>query len=212
MLGLCGSHRTGKTTLAKAFAEGREEFTFLQTSASQVFRDIGLDPAVEYPMEVRLDVQERILKSFATQYRSLGGKLFIADRTPIDMLAYTLADVRQNNMTPELEKRLKKYMEDCINLTNEVFSILVIVQPGVEVVAAEGKASLSSGYIEHVAQLVMGLVASEKIQATHFFIPRRSTGLAKRVECVGHAYGKTIERHQMRIAAAKEAGSPIVFH
>jgi len=212
MIGLCGSHRTGKTTLAKAFAEGRDGFTFLRTSASQVFKDMGLDPAVEYPFEVRLDIQERILKSFATQYRSLGGQKFIADRTPIDMLAYTLAEVRQNNLTPDLELRLAKYVKDCIALTNEVFAILVIVQPGINVVPEDGKASLSPGYIEHIAQLVMGLVASETIQATHYFIPRSTLDLEKRVRSVNHALDRTVERHVMRITAAKEAGTPIVFH
>jgi predicted ATPase len=211
MIGLTGAHRTGKTTLAKAFAEERG-IPFLQTSASQVFKEIGLNPAVEYPFEVRLDVQERILQAFAEQYRSMGGKMFITDRTPIDMMAYTLAEVRANNLTPELSKRLDKYLSSCVKLTNEIFAILVIVQPGIQVVAEEGKASLEGMYIEHIANLVMGITASEVIHASHFFVPRRTLSLEKRVKCVESAVDRTLDRHKNRIQAAIDAGSPIVFH
>lgn len=211
MIGLTGAHRVGKTSLAKEFAELRG-IPFLQTSASGVFKEMGLNPAVEYPFEVRLDVQERILQAFAKQYRSMNGQMFITDRTPIDMMAYTLAEVRPNNLTPELSTRLDEYLASCVRLTNEVFSILVIVQPGIQVVAEEGKASLEGMYIEHIANLVMGITASEAIHATHFFIPRRTLSIEKRVKCVESAVDRTIERHAARIVAAKEAGNPIIFH
>ena len=92
-LGLCGTHRTGKSTLAKAYALA-EGVPYLQTGATQVFLDMGLDPKVDYPLDVRIQIQKRILESFDKQY-SAAGRDFITDRTPIDMMAYTLADVQR---------------------------------------------------------------------------------------------------------------------
>lgn len=211
-IGLTGAHRAGKSRLAKEFSELRKQFAFLQTSASQVFKDMGLNPAVEYPFDVRMDIQEKILEVTASQYRAMLGQSFIADRTPIDMLAYTLAEVRPENLTPELNARLEKYAANCINLTNEIFAILVIVQPGIPVVAEEGKASLTPMYVEHIAHLIMGITASESVHAAHFFIPRRMLAMEKRIKCIEAAVNRTAERHKGRIDAAKESGSPIVFH
>lgn len=211
MIGLCGTHRTGKTALAKAFAE-KEGIPFLQTSVSQVFKDMGLDPAVEYPFDVRMDVQERILAVMAAQYRSASGEKFITDRTPIDFVAYTIADVHQHNLTPELNARLERYVEDCIKVTNEAFAVLIIVQPGIEIVSVEGKASLTPMYMEHIAHLVMGITASEAIHASHFYVPRSMTAIDKRVKCVEAAVNRTIKRHQEFIESAKESGCPIAFH
>lgn len=211
MIGLCGAHRTGKTTLADAFAK-EHDMVFLKTSASQVFKDMGLNPSVDYHFDIRMDVQERILKEFEKQYLSMDGKPFVTDRTPIDMIAYTLADVRQQTLTQGQNDRLEEYVAKCISVTNRHFAILVVVQPGIKVKHEEGKASLSPMYIEHVAQIVMGVTVSEDIHATHFYIPRRTIDLSKRIECVSRAYSRTVERHQQRIEAAAEAGNPIVFH
>lgn len=210
-LGLVGAHRTGKSTLAREFAK-EKDIPFLATTASAVFKSMGLDPAQQYPFDVRLEVQERILATFCDQYRSMSGRFFITDRTPIDMIAYTLAEVGPTTLTPELEKRLEKYVHACYKATNDFFSLLVIVQPGIEVVEEEGKASLSPMYIEHVAHLVMGVTASESIKTQHFFIPRHVTAIEDRVKCVSSALNRTLNRQVELVREAKERGTPITVH
>lgn len=210
IVGLCGAHRTGKTTLAREFA-ARNDVTFIQTSASRVFASMGLDPAADYPFDVRMDVQERMLELFGAQY-TLAGNDYITDRTPIDMMAYTLADVRQETLLPAQDARLQKYLKECLDLTNRTFTILVVVQPGIRAVFEPGKASVTKSYIDHIAHLVMGLVANEALHPQHFYIPKRMTNLNKRVEVLENAILKTVDRHQQMIQSAKEAGSPIVFH
>lgn len=210
IVGLTGAHRTGKTTLARAFAE-RNEVAFIQTSASKVFVDMGLNPHVDYPFDVRMEVQERMLDLFQKQY-TLAGDNYITDRTPIDMMAYTLADVQQQTLSPEQDARLQKYLQDCINLTNRTFTVLIVVQPGIPVLFEEGKASLTKSYIDHISHLVMGLVVNEAIQPQHFYVPKRMTNLERRVDAVESAILKTVDKHQRMIKDAKEAGHPIVFH
>ena len=210
MYGLCGAHRTGKTTLAREYAK-RVGIQFVQTGASQVFRDMGLNPADDHPLSVRLDVQQRILSHHEGVWGS--EKLeFITDRTPIDFMAYTLADVRQADLTPELDERLQKYMKDCINATNRFFSVLIVVQPGIKVVEEAGKASLAKSHIDHISNLVLGLTVDERNQSKHYYIPKSMTDLSKRLENLELAFKRATDSHKRFIDNAKESGSPVVFH
>lgn len=209
-IGLTGSHRTGKSTLAKAYALA-ENVPFMQTGVSQVFADMGLDPKVDYPLDVRIEIQRRILDSLDKQYATAKG-YFITDRTPIDLMAYTLADVQRQNTTADQAKAIAKYLKDCASVTNAHFSTLVVIQPGIPVVEEEGKAPANLAYMEHITSLVMGLVVSEPINATHFYIPRAMTNLGERLNCLRKAASRTLERHQAYIQQRAEAGNPVVFH
>lgn len=209
-LGLTGTHRTGKSTLAKAYALA-EGVPFLQTGASQVFIDMGYDPKVDYPLDVRLEIQKRILESFDKQY-SAGGRDFVTDRTPVDMMAYLLADVQRQNTTPEQSIGIANYLKDCAAVTNTHFTTLVVVQPGIPVIEEEGKAPANYAYMEHISALVMGIVVSELIIPSHYYIPRKLTNLADRVAVLKRVTGRTLEKHQMYIQQQAEAGDPVIFH
>lgn len=194
MIGLCGSHRVGKTTLARVFAE-KHGLEFVQTSASAIFKELGYDPAVTYDFKTRLTIQEEILKRFDEQYAGHpAADSAIADRTPLDMLAYTLAEVDGSRLDEEDEARLRRYMDACIAVTNKRFSVLLVVQPGIPVVVEEGKASLSSGYIEHLNTVILGLTVDERIKAAHFYIPRTMTEIEDRVAAVEYALNRTRKR------------------
>ena len=207
---LTGAHRTGKTTLAKAFSE-RSGIPFVQTGASQVFAEMGLDPKVDYPMEIRLGIQRKILESFEKQCKSVNG-MFITDRTPIDFMAYTLADCQRGNVPVHLHEEIEKYMNDCINLTNWLFPALLVVQPGIKLVEEPGKGPAHTVYVEHINHLIMGIIVSDRIQSEHFYIPRYMTDLEDRINCLSYALKKTGEKYQdYRDKRAKE-GNPINFH
>src|SRR5258706_15719526 len=96
MIGLCGSNRVGKTTLAKAFAE-EAGVKYVPTSASGTFERLGYSPKVDLPFAERLMIQQEILKDCNALYEKSGVR-FITDRTPIDFLGYLLADVQRENV------------------------------------------------------------------------------------------------------------------
>ncbi len=91
-LGLCGSHRTGKTTLAQMFAE-EYDLDFVVTTTSEVFAEHGLKPSSPMDFTTRLWIQDKII-SAAEKIWSGCDTPFITDRTPLDMLAYTLGDIQ----------------------------------------------------------------------------------------------------------------------
>lgn len=191
MLGLCGSHRSGKSTLAREFAQ-RNDILFVETTVSQVFRDLGLDPSKTYEVDDRLMIQELILQTLTRQYREARKKstLFIADRTPLDFAAYTLADITGNACPTESVARLvNDYVQRCIDATMEHFSMVVLVQPGIPVVEAPGKARSCPAYMEHFNTLARGLLADERVGCQRFVIPKTTLDLEARLEALDKCCG-----------------------
>ena len=183
----------------------------IETSASGVFAEMGLSPKVDYPLDVRLTVQERILSTLREQYATSNGHA-ITDRTPIDMMAYTLADIQRGPLTPDLELRLRKYLADCVELTNRTFSIIVVVQPGIALVDDPTKAPINKSYIDHIAHMIMGITVNEGIHSDHYYIPSAMTDLDQRVSAVDFAINRTMAKHLAYLDKAKSYGRPIAIH
>jgi len=194
MIGLSGAHRTGKSALARAFAK-KHKLTFVETSASAVFQEMGLDPSVTYDFSTRLTIQEEILKRFDKLYAShTRSDMSITDRTPLDMLAYTMAEAIGDTVLEEDQKRFEKYIQSCFDVLNKRFSTLIVIQPGIQIVAEEGKAALNNAYIEHLNSLILGLSVDERVKAAHFYIPRHMKGMEDRIAAVEFAASRTAHR------------------
>jgi len=176
-LGLCGAHRTGKTTLAIALAD-HLNIPFVRTTTSKVFAHLGLDPAEPMDFKTRLFVQNHVLDA-AEQIWQNSAIPFISDRTPIDMIAYTLGDI-QGKTEVDFDL-LNQYIERCFASTNQFFQNLAIIQPGIPLVYEEGKAALNAAYIEHINILVMGLCSDRRLTANIFCNPREAINLEIRI-------------------------------
>lgn len=176
---------------------------------SAIFRDLQLDPKVDYKLIERLAIQQVILERIGAIYRK-AGNVFISDRTPIDMLAYMLADVQRSNVPAQVEKYVEAYMKDCFALANEHFSTLVLVQPGVPIADEEGKAPATFAYMEHINSLCLGLMVNEKITASHYMIPRLMTGFEQRITQLDLSVKKSIERFQEHRKNIESSG--VRFH
>jgi hypothetical protein len=179
-IGLCGSHRTGKTTLAEAVSSNTG-MPFLRTGTSQVFQQYGLDPAQPMDFKKRIWIQQRILDAAENMWKA-EERQFITDRTPLDMMAYTLADI-QGTTTVDIDE-LEAYLARCIDITNTVFSLLVLVQPGIPLMHEKGKAALNEGYLEHLNYVILGLCNDDRIRGTFLYLHRAMTSLDDRVSAV----------------------------
>ena len=176
-LGLCGAHRTGKTTLAIAISN-HLNIPFVRTTTSQVFADLGLDPAEPMDFKTRLFVQNHVLDA-AEQVWKDSSNPFVSDRTPIDMIAYTLGDI-QGKTEVDFDL-LSQYIDRCFISTNQFFQSLAIIQPGIPLVYEEGKATLNGAYIEHINVLVIGLCADSRLKANVFCNPREAIAIDVRI-------------------------------
>lgn len=160
-IGLCGAHRVGKTTLAQAVSHATG-IPFLKTHTSHIFQQHGLDPAKPMAFDTRLAIQQDILAAGEAVWTQATGP-FISDRTPLDMAAYTLADI--HGTTALDETAFKQYLTACIEKTNRFFSTLIIVPPGIPLIPEPGKAALHGAYIEHIHTLIAGLCHDDRIAA-----------------------------------------------
>ena len=176
-IGLCGGHRTGKTTLANRIAEA-VGVPFLKTDTSRVFADHGIHPSDPMDAATRLAIQWEVVKAAETIWQESSGP-FITDRTPVDMMAYTLADIRGDTRMPY--ENLADYLAHCFEATNRFFNRLIIVQPGIPLIYEEGKAALNQAYIEHLNAVILGLCRDERLTVLSSVIPRDKTDLAGRI-------------------------------
>lgn len=205
-IGLCGGHRVGKTTLAKAYA-AKHGIDFLETPTSAIFAELGHRPDEKFDFRTRLDIQEVILKRFDALYARLHpGKGTITDRTPLDLLMYTMSEAVGDACLPSDQDRFAKYAIDCFGVTNRRFGTLLLVQPGIPLVVADGKAALNSAYIEHLTTLVLGLTVDERLKTSHFYIPRHIVDLDERVRAVESAMGKSMYQAQHALGIHLQAG------
>ncbi len=160
-IGLCGAHRTGKTDLATALSFALD-MPFIPLNTTDIFLRYHLNPSKPMDFKTRMDIQHRIL-DYAVDTWSNASQPFISDRTPIDMFAYTIAEVQGNTLNARMEAELADYKLRCQQATEKYFGNVVLVPPAIPIIDAIGKASPSRGYIEHIHLLCLGLLHSSHV-------------------------------------------------
>lgn len=181
LIGLAGAHRTGKSTLAERFSEV-SGYTLVVSGASGTFKRLGMDPKADYPLDTRIAIQEAILEDMEKTFEA-ASVFSVIDRTPVDMAAYLLADVSRASVTPKQDARVVKYVDRCMALVRKHFSVIVVVQPGIEVKEEEGKAPGAASYMEHINMLCLGMITAGGLTPSKAFsIGRRCVGLDDRVD------------------------------
>lgn len=179
-IGLCGSHRTGKTTLAKEVAV-KMGLDFVQTSTSEVFSENGLNPSDPMDFTTRIWIQNKVVSAAEQVWRTARG-IFITDRTPIDMMAYTLADIVGSSAVDFTA--LDEYLDHCFQVTDTIFSQLFILQPAIPLIYEEGKAALNRAYMEHLNVLMQGLCCDERLHCPVHQIARDIIPIDDRVNTI----------------------------
>jgi len=179
-IGLCGGHRTGKTTLAKTIAN-QYGIPFVPTQTSQVFREHGLDPAQPLDFAQRLWIQHHIINAAQQQWATAANG-FVTDRTPLDFLAYTLGDIQGRTEVNYAD--VQAYIDLCMETINTTFDRLAVLQPGIPLVYETGKAALNPAYIEHLNVMVLGLCQHEQLTPMVKVVPRGVLDLQERVAVV----------------------------
>lgn len=180
MIGVIGSHGVGKTTLARQTAEALG-YHFCQTSISDVYKRMGKDPAVRMSFDERMDMQIHILNELRSEWNSYLGEKAIADRTPLDLIAYTLADVDSYDaLSAEQEERLATYIGMCLGIYAKFFEKVVLVPNHLPVAQDPHKlrANLSWAYRNKLEVLLRGVMNMYGVE----FEEIRKTGLEDRVE------------------------------
>jgi hypothetical protein len=180
IIGISGSHRTGKTTLARAISK-KKGIPFVKTSTSDVFKQHGLHPAMPMDFKTRLWIQHYVLEAAAYVWQVEKGP-FVTDRTPIDFMAYTLGDIQ--GVTKVDFTKLEKYTNQCFEMIHQFFTTLVVLQPAIPLVYEEGKAPLNRAYMEHINSITQGLCSDEQLNCPSIIIKRNIMNIDRRTQVV----------------------------
>jgi hypothetical protein len=208
-IALIGAHRSGKSTLARAYAQ-RRNIPFVETSVSAIWRELGLDPAVTHDFETRLTVQEEILKRIDALYGRFAGLDFITDRSPLDMAAYTLADAIGDRVPAGCQERLAKYVNACFEVTNRRIGMVFLIQPGIPLVEEPGKAAINAGYIEHLNSLILGLSVDERLTSNHFYLPRTMLDFEARMQALVASVDRARSHVVEQFVQARKLGNVLI--
>lgn len=193
VVGLTGAHCTGKTTTALAFVKQRKDYMFLKTSVGSVFDKHGIKPNDTLSIEARLNLQIDILatvKNYLEEAR-MGEVNVILDRTPLDMAAYTLAEVNQSSggelmKDTNLNDKLCKYLDECIEVTNAYFNRIIAFSPVIPLVPDEAanRAAVSRSYVMHIDMLLHGIIQQSPLRTSVKSIPLSMMAIEERVRFI----------------------------
>lgn len=163
--GFCGAHRSGKTTLAKKVAEDLG-FTFLETNTSKFLKEEhGINPVDAHTLKDRLHLQTLLLDNHERQLNEWPRPL-ITDRTPLDMLTYSLSELTMNNCDEETGKLFNDYRERCIRVTKENYAAFIICDPLSTFKEDENKPKPNLGYQWGFQYLLRGAIFDPKLSPT----------------------------------------------
>ena len=162
MYGLSGASRSGKTTLAKKMAEVME-VPFVDSSTTALMQQAGFNPVAVLDIETRIEAQEHLLQAYLRLIDAQPSPYFVTDRTPMDMLAYMLAEVSMHNTTFEQGERINAYCENCIAAAESRFSLVLLVHPLSVYEVRSDKPPLNRAYQGHIHLLIEGALRSCEI-------------------------------------------------
>ena len=180
MLGFVGAHRTGKTTLANKYSQSYG-VKVVEMNITEIQREIGYNSAnQEYDIDSRLMVQEYVLERFCAIYDDIDDNQAVCDRTPLDLIGYTLCAVN-DSLTAEQSDRLQRYIQNCIEATNKYFTAILLIQPAIALVEKAGSAKNCLGFIEKLNTIYLGVISDPRVLVTKRFLPRGVVKLDDRV-------------------------------
>lgn len=192
MIGLIGAHRVGKSTLA-GYIAAKYQFKFISVSIAKMQRKHGFDSSNQsYDFQTRMEIQEYLLFEFRdllylhstmTQTANMTRDVKpepIFDRTPLDLIGYTLIHVT-DQLTDEQSAWLLDYIDQCIKLTNEYFTHIMLVQPGIPLVSDNTtSARASAGIIEHLNAVYLAYMVDPRVKSNTSILPREILDMDER--------------------------------
>lgn len=165
MFGLSGASRSGKSTLAKRMSEALE-IPYVDSSTTALMAEAGFNPVSAMDIDTRIRAQEHLLDAYI-RLVDRQGRNFVTDRTPIDMLAYTLGEVTMHNTNEEQGKRIAEYCRRCVASSESRFALIIVTLPLATYEVRPDKPPPSLAYQDLIHNLITGALRNSVIPTMH---------------------------------------------
>jgi len=151
-IGICGSGGCGKTTLVKAISE-ELGIPRIDEGVRTWLKKNNIKNLRELSSKDTLRLQEEVLENKIKQENSLGD--FIADRTPLDNIAYAL---RWLSREEGIEEWFNNYYNKAMNHAC-TYDLIIFLQNGKIPIEDDGVRSTQYWYQEHISITILGLLS-----------------------------------------------------
>lgn len=183
MIGLSGSHRTGKGVLAKTYAEATGCY-LIQGETHKTYERMGIHQRGEYDLKTELIIQREVLSDLEDLYAAARTPYFVTDTTPIDLAAQLYVSVKKAPLLPGQEESIEKFWMRCHKVSLEYLNLVALVQP----IDTEVPGWVPpTAYMEHLNSVTLGLMLSrfEAEDPIHMILLKRHlVGLQQRVNTI----------------------------
>ncbi|WP_053014183.1 MULTISPECIES: AAA family ATPase [Xenorhabdus] len=202
-LGLTGAQGTGKSTLAKTFSE-QTGIRYFDANVRGILKRNGFDCRSEMTLKQYFNMQETVAHEL---YSSYPDESFITDRTPVDVMAFTLAYVPPTIVeASEDGKSVELSLNDILTQSRLAvarhFSHVILVHGGFKVdeenMKRKDRASMHLGYRMKLESLIEGEIGrfsnfTNTKNVEFRMIPRDMTELQRRVSSLIGVYNRYID-------------------
>ena len=189
MIGLLGAHRVGKSTLCQGLLQaGRGRYWEVPVSISQMQKYLGFDSSNQsYDWDTRKAIQLGLFAQFkellwehqhSTKIRTADVRMDISERTPLDLVGYLVINAPEN-LTAEDLAWIEDYKTNCINLTNEYYSKVFLVQPGIPYVECETSAKEDT--IDKLNSVYLSMMLDSRLTVDRVVMDTEMTDLTQRI-------------------------------
>ncbi|HHQ6162879.1 TPA: AAA family ATPase, partial [Enterobacter hormaechei subsp. hoffmannii] len=155
-IGITGAQGSGKTTLAR-YIDAHYGIPYVDAGVGKLMSSLGVKVGERLPLYERLQVQMEIARHIEMITRGVEG--FVIDRTPADVMAYTLDLVGQTNEDRCIELALD-IEQFCHKAAISNFNAIAGLRPGVELsskdLARPQRGSLDRLYVARIDALMCG--------------------------------------------------------
>lgn len=160
--GLSGAHRTGKTSICQELETlSKGGVVFVPTTTSQIAEEMGFDTTKQHSFDDRMTFQWNVLISLTKVWgeAATGNDTWVTDRTPLDLIAYTLIDSHSWEFLKEYKEELEEYKDACLSVSSKLFNhVFLLPTDGVIMEGEEAnKGKNNVFYQEHLDLLYRGL-------------------------------------------------------
>lgn len=206
-IGLAGAQGTGKTTLAKCLAL-KYGYEFIDAGVGTLMTKLGVEVGQEMPLFERLQVQLAVANHIAD--KSHGSGSFVMDRTPIDVMAYTIDLFNQVN-----DDRCVSVYEEIQRVCSQTaltnYNVIVGLRPGIGLSQEDKergqRGSLDPLYVRRIDALVCGELNDlnlfkSKRNLTVGFFPPTLTDLDARINSFSQYIRNSAEMHKRPVDSA----------
>lgn len=191
MICFSGAHRTGKTTLCQELA--KHGYEFVPANMSQVCKDMGINTDEDLSFDARREMQESMLLRMSSLFEAKNdedflGQMVLCDRGPIDLMVYTATKLHEQGLLADEGSEIVQwsldYFKRCVEMSKRLVGGIVLVQPGIPVVADAKSAS-----VETQSKIAQGMrntfdfyVGTGEMASMGWVVPEDLTDLEERVE------------------------------